>query len=494
MGRAVVDAEVTEAGGCTPARTDLASGRRGVTGAAAGRATDGTNPVAGVATSATTAGEGAAAGRAASELDDEVGTTSAAVPPSTRKGRGLSWTEEERRVLCRAVLDATMDPRRGTSQRGEEYWGTVEERFRAQLPTTMRDYEKRLQRSNQALQKEFKYNIRPQVNKLNESYVAVLHRKLTGAPTEEQLILAAVAHYNGCDPYDGIRGTNPDATKCDWVGCWRILRTCDKFSAAAGEAAVRARARATGATTARVAAEGHDSEEDDPVLGLRKRVGGFQERPIGNKAAKAAFRHDAELQREARANTAALRAIAKSAEDRSNIAFWSSPAAARLPEADQWYRMEARRRLAAASAEAETAADAAVGAAPLPPVLATVPRATPRTTSTAAPRSAPSPATQALTRPTPVTAPLGAPPREDERESVASTDRRCDAGHPPVHATGDCALRTRTQRTSEMLRAASTALRGIETSNKAVNAETVGSKCAETSDDESGSDNETDVL
>ncbi|GAB0495695.1 hypothetical protein MMPV_007000 [Pyropia vietnamensis] len=88
MGRAVVDAEVTEAGGSTPARTDLASGRRGVTGAAAGRATDGTNPVAGVATSATTAGEGAAAGRAASELDDEVGTTSAAVPPQHAEGTG----------------------------------------------------------------------------------------------------------------------------------------------------------------------------------------------------------------------------------------------------------------------------------------------------------------------------------------------------------------------------------------------------------------------
>jgi len=71
----------------------------------------------------------------------------------------------------------------------------------------------------------------------------------------------------------------------------------------------------------------------------------FQERPVGNKAAKASSRMEATLQREAVANTVALNSVARSAADRAEIAFWSSPAAANSDEGREWWVREMRRRL-----------------------------------------------------------------------------------------------------------------------------------------------------
>ncbi|GAB0495424.1 hypothetical protein MMPV_006725 [Pyropia vietnamensis] len=108
-----------------------------------------------------------------------------------------------------------MDPVTGTNQRGDAFLDGVAERFRDLLPQSIRDYNKRYARSTKAIAKEFKYNVVPHVNQLNASYVAVSHRNLTGAPSDAQLLQAAVAHYNSSDPYEGIRAENADVLKSD---------------------------------------------------------------------------------------------------------------------------------------------------------------------------------------------------------------------------------------------------------------------------------------
>jgi len=65
----------------------------------------------------------------------------------------------------------------------------------------------------------------------------------------------------------------------------------------------------------------------------------FQERTVGNKVAKASSRREPTLQREAVTNTVALSPLARSAADRADIAFCSSPAAANSDESrERWAR------------------------------------------------------------------------------------------------------------------------------------------------------------
>jgi len=71
----------------------------------------------------------------------------------------------------------------------------------------------------------------------------------------------------------------------------------------------------------------------------------FQERPMGNKAAKATSRAKAHLIQEAAANTAALDSLAASAAQRTALAFWSTQEASNSSEGRKWWANEERSRL-----------------------------------------------------------------------------------------------------------------------------------------------------
>jgi len=106
--------------------------------------------------------------------------------------------------------------------------------------------------------------------------MAVKHMELTGNPSDEDMISAAMARFCGANVYQAIRKDRTadkakgQATKrkaksvhCPRVPCWRVLPHVDLFSGAAGAAA--ADGGAAGAGSAGGSPGGRstrDSEED----------------------------------------------------------------------------------------------------------------------------------------------------------------------------------------------------------------------------------------
>ena len=50
--------------------------------------------------------------------------------------RGKAYTAEEHAAIARAWIKASEDPRRGTSQKAEDFWSTVEENYNRARPAT----------------------------------------------------------------------------------------------------------------------------------------------------------------------------------------------------------------------------------------------------------------------------------------------------------------------------------------------------------------------
>jgi len=123
--------------------------------------------------------------------------------------------------------------------------------------------------------------IRKGVNEFGSHYLAVKRMELTGNPSDEKMISAAMARFCGANVYEDIRKDRTEdkakgkATKrkakqvhCPWVPCWRVLRHVDKVSGAAGAAA--AESAAAGAGSAGGSPGGRstsDSDEDGEDAG-----------------------------------------------------------------------------------------------------------------------------------------------------------------------------------------------------------------------------------
>ena len=289
-------------------------------------------------------------------------TTRPAGTGGSRPTRGVGWIRDEREVLCAVYVEATLNSEVGTDQRMETFKSDYCGRFRARLPDSLPQVDRRRARSTPAIDKELKYNIFPMVDGFKNMYMSVLNAKLTGNPTPTDLINATVAKWNGLSPYEGFKAEVVATLKCPPLPYWRILRQLDRFSGAATVAAMRARQRAQGLDGAPSA----ELCDEDPLDGLsdeeedlsnvpssstyarsrqQRKKSVFQERPLGNKAAKASSRMEAALHRESVSNTVALNALARSAADRADIAFWSSPAAANSAEGREWWAREMQRQL-----------------------------------------------------------------------------------------------------------------------------------------------------
>jgi len=229
-------------------------------------------------------------------------------------------------------VEATLIAEVGIDQRLETFKEDICIRFRARLPNDMPRVERRRSRSTSAIHKELSYNIFHMVDRFKNSYMAIVNFGLTGIPTMADLFNATLSKLNGLSPYEGFKQEVASKLDNQPLRLWNILMQLDRFSGAATmEALGRPR---------RVA---HDDAEEDPVEDdlfdepqsstydrskKQRRQGAFQERPIGTKAAKEFSCIEAALQRESVAHPAALNSIARSAAERSTVAFLSSSMAA----------------------------------------------------------------------------------------------------------------------------------------------------------------------
>jgi len=151
--------------------------------------------------------------------------------PVPKKGRrGIAWIPEEALCAANGWGKTTVDPIHGTSQTRQRFRDKMVENTRAfMMENKLPDLHKRLARTEKRIEKMFRYDIPQAVDKLNACLLSVHQRRLTGSPTEEDLLMAAVALYNNMSPYAGLC-LEADAIQCLYVRVWEYLRHFPKFS------------------------------------------------------------------------------------------------------------------------------------------------------------------------------------------------------------------------------------------------------------------------
>jgi len=189
-----------------------------------------------------------------------------------------------------------------------------------------------------ALEKQFQ-RIRTGVSSLTSQYLAVKAMPTTGNLMEEDIISGAVARYCSLDVYDAIRtdrekDKRQDSTRkhkaklahCKWVACWRVLRQSDKFSGAANLAISGTDVDTTSEDETGSASGG----------GVNQSNGGFQRRPGGVKAAKAARLKDMQYEKQVQASTDALAKLTAAQHERTALCFFESPSMRNTLEAARY--------------------------------------------------------------------------------------------------------------------------------------------------------------
>eukprot|EP00170_Pyropia_yezoensis_P005349 contig_21711_g5363 len=299
-------------------------------------------------------------------------------------GQGPRWKETEDVALARAVSHVSQDPITGTDQRYKEYWAAIFFAWKKLLPPAMRrvyntpaaragneadDEEEDHsdgKRTITALQRRFSL-ISVWVHKLQSCFAEVEKRKVTGHPTFNDKVSAAVAIYCGKEVHAAIRQDRETdiadcrtrkrpakAVTCPFVEVWKIFRKTDKFSGAAAAAAA--------AAPMPVPADGVLNEAEIDSLDAAD-AALYQSRPQGCKAAKRDRAEDiAEArsadqaadeagQRDAVANRA-LESLAKSSDNRNALAFFMSPTMQGTPASSMWIAQQVSMYLGAEGAAA----------------------------------------------------------------------------------------------------------------------------------------------
>jgi len=289
------------------------------------------------------------------------------------RGRGRSWSHDEKVAVSRAWLAVTRDPIVGTDQTSAAFYTAVVVAYRRlfRLPTGWSP------RSGAAVVRLMRYTLFKNVQLVASAYTRVCRRNLTGNMTEEDLIRAATAEMEAGDAYEAMQADpdhDPDEPESqarakargfrasDWIPSWRILRTSDKFSGAAAAAAstappggraasafpARGREQSDAGGTAAVAVEGNDETEDgdggDRAPGPW-RAPEWEAIPIGTKRAKATRSVEISLQRDCASMARTLSSLAEATNDRVDQAFFFSRWMRGSVEARQWATAETRRRM-----------------------------------------------------------------------------------------------------------------------------------------------------
>ena len=271
-------------------------------------------------------------------------------------GTGLKWTDEERVALCKAYLSASRDPVNGADQSGPTFWTSVVT-ARKGLLAGRPGVRQRTERRVWGVQKQWD-KIRKGVNEFGSHYLAVKRMELTGNPSDEDMISAAMARFCGANVYEAIRkditedkakgkATKPKAKQvlCPWVPCWRVLPHVENFSGAAEAAA--ADGGAVGAGSAGGSPGGRstsDSDEDGEDAG----AGGYQSRPRDAKAGKRDKAAGIQESRMLKASTDALSTLVHATSERTTVAFSNSAEMRDTPEAVAFRRAHARKLMARA--------------------------------------------------------------------------------------------------------------------------------------------------
>ena len=163
-------------------------------------------------------------------------------PPSENNGgagtRGVSWTRDEREVLCAVYVEATLYAEDGTDQRMEVFKSDYCNRFRERFPDSMPQVARRRGRSTSAIDKELKYNTFFMVERFKNAYVSLLNAKMTGHPTPEDLVNAALAKLNGLSLYESFKAEYVANLKGAPLPYLEILGKLDQFVGASTIAAI----------------------------------------------------------------------------------------------------------------------------------------------------------------------------------------------------------------------------------------------------------------
>jgi len=273
-------------------------------------------------------------------------------------GTGLGWTDEERVALSRAYLSTSLDAVKGLDQTGTTFWAEVVaewKRLLAGRPGARR----RTERGVGGVQKQWK-EIQREVSEFGSHYLAVKRLSLTGNPSDEDLISAAVARFCGLNIYEAMRKDRASdkakgkttkrkakQTTCPCVPCWRVLSHVDKFSGAAGAAAADGGAGGAGSSIASAGGRASPSDSDEEENGPPP-AGAFQSRPRGSKAAKREISEDIRASRTLKDSSDALLALARATTERTTVAFFNTAEMRDTPEAIAFRKMHARKLVAAA--------------------------------------------------------------------------------------------------------------------------------------------------
>jgi len=278
------------------------------------------------------------------------------------------------------------------------------------------------------------------VNEFSSHYLAVKRMELTGNPSDEDMISAAMARFCGANVYEAIRKDRTEdkakgkATKrkakqvhCPWVPCWRVLRHVDKFSGAAGAAAANGGAAGAGSAGGSPGGRSTSASDED---GEDACAGGYQSRPRSAKAAKRDKAAGIQESRILKASTDALSAVAQATSERTTVAFFNSVEMRDTSEAVAFRRAHARQLMAAAGL-ALSPPDTLSEASPPPASTGNAQAAgestpsTPAVTSMSTPRMPPAQEQAAGTGVVPAStpaasAPGGAPPASAVKTTTAT--------------------------------------------------------------------------
>jgi len=112
-------------------------------------------------------------------------------------GTGPSWTEEERVALCKAYLTTPQVPVKGADQSSPTFWTAVESSWKGLLAGRP-GVRRRTERGVGGVQKQWD-KIRKGVNEFGSHYLTVKRMELTGNPSEEDMISAAMARFCGAN-------------------------------------------------------------------------------------------------------------------------------------------------------------------------------------------------------------------------------------------------------------------------------------------------------
>ena len=142
-------------------------------------------------------------------------------------GTGLGWKDEERVAIFKAYLSTTLDPGNGGDQSGPTFWTSVVTAWKGLLAKRP-GVRRRTERGVGGVQKQWD-KIRKGVNEFGSHYLAVKRMELTGNPSDEKVISAAMARFCGANVYEAIR---KDRTEDKAKG--KATKRCDGMEGAAG--------------------------------------------------------------------------------------------------------------------------------------------------------------------------------------------------------------------------------------------------------------------